>query len=48
MYEIIILQDINLMFYITTKIPIIFIIMDMSQHFRDVFVAYYIITISIF
>jgi len=32
----------------TTKIPLIFIIMDMSQHFCDVFVAYYIISISNF
>ncbi len=27
----------------TIKIPFVFIIMDMSQHFCDVFVAYYII-----
>jgi hypothetical protein len=31
----------------TTKIPHIFIIMDMFQHFCDVFVTYYIIAIFI-
>jgi len=33
-------------FYNSTKIPLISIIMDMSQLFCDVFIAYYIIAIS--
>jgi hypothetical protein len=48
MYEIFILWNINLVFYNIIKIPIKFIIMEMFQHFCDMFVAYYIIAISNF
>jgi hypothetical protein len=48
MYEILFCGTYIWCFYNTTKIPRIFIIMDMSQHFCDVFVAHYIIAISNF
>jgi hypothetical protein len=48
MYEVFMLQDINLMFLQYYQNTIYIIIMDISQHFCDVFVPYYIIVISNF
>jgi hypothetical protein len=48
MYEILFCGTYISCFYDTTKIPRIFIFMDMFQHFCDVFVAHYIIAISNF
>jgi hypothetical protein len=48
MYEILFCGTYIWCFYNTTKIPRIFIIMDMFQHFCDVFVAHYNIAISNF
>ncbi len=48
MYEILFCGTYIWYFYNTTKIPCIFIVMDMFQQFCDVYVAYYIIAISNF